>query len=172
MGVWDRVAVTGTWRNTQGDLLAGKWLATLFNRATNTVDTSMLSAGLIGSGELSLVEPGPSLNIPVPASDDPQVGINDFEIEIEIDPKDGPIEIYRLITLMSMAGTGLDLSDVFPYIGGTLPGAPAPILIKNIPGGIAGLDGTGRVPLANMPIYVDPVSIVGFPDGTLIARTS
>lgn len=172
MGVWDRISVTGTWRDSANALIEGEWIAILFNRATNTVDTSILPAGLIGDGVFNRNEPGPSLRVGVPASDDPAVGIQDFEIEIQVDPKEGPVEIYRIVTLMSMELTGLDLSTVVPYVGGTLPPAPAPILVKNIPGGIAGLDAGGRVPLANMPIYVDPVSIAGLPDGSLIARTS
>jgi hypothetical protein len=172
VGVWDRIPVTGEWRDAAGDLRTGEWMAFIFSRATESIDETILPAGVIGTGFFNTTEPGPSMLIGVPATDDPVVGISDFEIEIQAWPHNAPVEIYRLLTPMSTLPAGINLADVIPYVGNQVPPAPAPILIKNIPGGIAGLDSTGRVPLVNMPIYVDPVSIAGLPDGTLIARTS
>lgn len=171
MGVWDRIPVQGTWRDGSNALRKGQWMVRVFHRTTN-VAVSILPAGLIGSGALSITEPGPSLSIGIPASDDPATGVDDLEVEIQVDTVDGANEIYRIQAPMILLPGGINLADVIPTIGQTDPPAPAPILIKNIPNGIAGLDSTGRVPLTNMPIVVDPVSTVGLPDGTLIARTS
>lgn len=107
-----------------------------------------------------------------------------FWLNIDDTPTGGKGKTYSITPLLAhldtpIPGINLGLIEVPP---GT-PNNPAPMYAKNIAGGVAGLDGDAKVPLANLPDIVggggateladlDDVDIAGIVDGETMVWNS
>lgn len=87
-----------------------------------------------------------------PASDDPDIVEDGFQVKVEEKLASGDGKIYYITPLLADLGNpipGVNLGTIAVPPGA--PTAPAPIYQKGQPGGVASLDATGVVPLAQIP---------------------
>jgi hypothetical protein len=100
-------------------------------------------SGTYATGALNTTAGQPSFALDIPASNDPDISPTGWQATIKITFADSSAaETYVIPIPISAVTTGIDL------IGVTLPQnlpPPTPVLIKGIPGGIAGLDTDGDV---------------------------
>lgn len=160
---WQTCRVQGIWvtADRQG-LRAGKYKVR-FPRLRNIKQKAIVPAGLIDQGALSLdaglplpvadTDPivGKSLNILVPATTDPDTR-ETFQATIEItfdDDITGANSETYVIDLPS--GGTINLDDYQPSVVGKVTSTPAASLKIGLPGGLATLDGAGKVPLSQLP---------------------
>lgn len=151
---WNPVRVYGRWRNLDGTLKAGTYKVTLPVRITNSADDVIIPAGVLMQGALQTASgTAPSLDVQVPATDDPDNLPQNWQIQIDITFADGSAaETYRVAVPLALGTTtGLNLRTVL--LPQTIP--TGQILIAGIPGGLAELDVDGDV------VDADGVKVVG-----------
>lgn len=149
---WNLVRVYGTWRNlTDGSLKAGTYKVTIPTRVTNSVDDDIIPAGVFASGNLqTVVGSNPSLDIMVPATDDPDTEQAGWTVQIVVSFTDGSItESYSIDVPYANRPTadggnnqGVDLRTV--AISANLPQTQATYRV-GVPGGLAKLNSAGEV---------------------------
>lgn len=138
---WGTHRVYGTWNNLNSTRKAGDYVAMLGTRVTNETDDVIVPLGLVASGSLNTVNmAAPSLDLLVPANDDPDNTPNGWLISLTVTFSDGaPPESYVLDTPL---GGETNLREIiFPQ---EISGEPNGFL-RGVAGGIAGLDADGDV---------------------------
>lgn len=138
---WNLVRVYGTWHNLDGTKKAGSYKVTIAQRVTSITDNVMIPAGAFISGSLTSPAGVPSLDIMVPAVDDPDISPQGATIVLEVTFSDGSApEKFNLSP--SINGPDVNLRTII------LPSS-APVvsslLYRGVPGGIAELDADGDV---------------------------
>ena len=92
---WDLVRVYGTWRSQGGALKSGTYKVTVPARITNIANDAIIPAGLFASGSLQVaVDGNPSLDVLVPATDDPDNEQTGWKLVIEVTFPDATAEAY------------------------------------------------------------------------------
>ena len=87
-----------------------------------------------------------------PASDDPDIAQTGFSVQVTESLKSGKGRSYPITPLLAHLTTpvpGVNLNLVEQPPGA--PTSPAPMYAKGIPGGVASLDDTGKVPTTQLP---------------------
>ncbi|WP_052590799.1 hypothetical protein [Luteipulveratus mongoliensis] len=137
---WGTCQAHGTWRSQSGDLLAGTYYVTVPVRITNAIDDVIVPAGQFATGTLNVTAGDPSLDLALPANDDPDNSPLGWQITVKV-VFVGSVatETYVIDTPL---GGSVNLREV--VLPQTLP-PPAPVLLKGEPGGIAELDADGDV---------------------------
>ena len=117
---WDLVRLYGTWNNQNGTKKSGAYTVTIPQRVTSATDDVIIPPGVFASGKLN-TGAGPSLDLMVPTTDDPDVIPHDWQIVVTVsfDDKDAPTEVYYLSP--SIVGGPINLRKVL------LPSNAAPI---------------------------------------------
>jgi hypothetical protein len=137
---WASCRVYGTWHSPIGDMLTGTYKVSLPVRVTNAPDDVIVPAGVFASGSLAVVDGSPSLDIMVPANDDPDNFPSGFQLQVLITftgskttelyvidtPSDGEVNLRTIVLVQSLP-------------------APVPYMVKGVPGGLAELDADGDV---------------------------
>src|SRR4051812_2576213 len=141
---WQTVRIHGTWVNQDGSMKAGTYKVSMPVRVTNATDDVIIPKGVFAAGSLNTTPGLPSLDVQVPAGDDPDNSPNGFQPVLEVTFLDAPGELYALDVPVALAGDadGIDLADV--VLSESLP-IPANVLIRGVPGGLAELDAEGDV---------------------------
>ena len=110
-------------------------------RVTNATDNVIIPLGVFDSGSLNVTPGLPSLDIQVPCTDDPQnLPAGGWQVKVTVTFNDAPPEVYYLD--VPVAGGDINLRTV--VLPASMP-APQPLLITNVPGGLATLDVDGDV---------------------------
>lgn len=86
---WSKVRIYATWTNHLGALLPGTYLIRVPARLTNSADDIIIPAGIWAEGSLSTTSGSPSLSIPCPSTDDPDIQQDDWKLEVEINFTNG-----------------------------------------------------------------------------------
>lgn len=81
---WQRVQVHGTWVDHEGVKLSGSYKVTVPVRLTTVADDLIVPAGPFAAGPLNVVADEPSLSIMVPATDDPDIVLSGWKLEIVV----------------------------------------------------------------------------------------
>jgi hypothetical protein len=148
--------IVGTWESG-GARVAGTWRVTLPVRLQDTTGDVVHHAGLYSFGSLSTApEPAYSLDVNVPATDDPDLSPQGWQVEVHVRFSATSSETY---VIPAPDGGTTDLSDV--YLPQTL-GDLAPVLIRGVPGGIAELDEDGLVPVDQLPASFGGLAAIVF----------
>ena len=136
---WDMGQVIGTWRKLDGTLRPGRFKIT-YPRVTNVTDDVIIPAGVFADGDLN-VQPGArSLDLSLPATDDPDNAEDAFTITIAITFTDAAAETYNVAVPV---GGIVNLRTIIPAVS-SIP-VQQPQLKMGVPGGLAILDALGRV---------------------------
>lgn len=137
---WDMGQVIGTWRTLNGELHPGKYKVS-YPRVTNVTDDAIIPAGVFAEGLLNTTG-SRSLDIALPATDDPDNAQEEFTVTIVITlgQSGGPIETY---VVSIPAGGTVNLRTIIPSTA-AIP-MQQPHLKMGVPGGLAVLDAQGRV---------------------------
>ena len=159
---WNLVRVYGTWRGMDGALRAGTYKVTLPARITNTTDDAIIPAGTYASGALqTAVDGSPSLDVLVPATDDPDNAETGWKVSILVSFTDAAAELYVIDVPVANRpvvdggnGAGVNLRTV--VLSASIPQQVA-LYKVGVPGGLAQLDASGQVIDANG----DPVTGTG-----------
>ncbi len=142
---WNLVRVYGTWRGMDGALKAGTYKVTLPARITNTTDDAIIPAGTYATGPLQTsVDSSPSLDIMVPATDDPDNAETGWKVTVAVTFPDAAGESYVLD--VPYQSTGVNLRTV--VLSASIPQQVA-LYKVGVPGGLAQLDSSGQVVDAN-----------------------
>ena len=125
----ERVRVSADFTDADGRRLAGRYFTRIDSRLTSTAgDGTVIPAGLVPSarGHLSTDESRRSLDIRVPATDDPEIREDGWRVSITVVFCDRRAsEVYTLEVIP--AGGEIDLADVVPATfpkGGQVPASP------------------------------------------------
>jgi hypothetical protein len=146
------VDVHGEWLTASDEPASGRYVAFLPVRLQDSAGNVIYPAGLIASGPLVDGE----FTISVPASDDPALSPQGWQLQIDVVFRGAGTERYRIPV---PSGSTIELADVvLPY---TL-GDPAPVLIRGVPGGIAELDEDGLVPVGQLPTGLGGLAAIMF----------
>ena len=136
---WDMGQVIGTWRKLDGTLRPGKYKVT-YPRVTNVTDDAIIPAGVFAEGDLN-VQPGArSLDLSLPATDDPDNAEAAFIVTVAVSFDDAADETYNVAIPV---GVTVNLREVIPAVS-AIP-LQQPHLKMGVPGGLAVLDAQGRV---------------------------
>lgn len=148
---WNLVRVYGTWHTQGGALKPGSYTVTIPARVTNTTNDVIIPAGVFASGTLqTAVSDAPSLDVLVPATDDPDNAEDGWLVTIEVRFDDGADkELYKIEvpvadrpTSDGGTGNGVNLRTVaYPQL---IP-AENPAYRIGVPGGLAVYDTDGDV---------------------------
>lgn len=147
---WNLVRVYGTWRGMDGVLKAGTYKVTIPARITNVTDDAIIPAGQYASGALQTTVGGsPSLDVLVPATDDPDNAETGWKITITVSFPDAASEAYVIDVPVAARPT----PDGGSGIGVNLRTCAMPTVIPQqvalykvgVPGGLAQLDSVGQV---------------------------
>jgi hypothetical protein len=95
---WNLVRVYGTWVTPDGaTMLSGTYTITIPGRLTNSTDDRIIPAGTFASGQLNTTPgSGASLDIMVPATDDPDIEQDDWKLVITVKFSGAAQEIYEI----------------------------------------------------------------------------
>lgn len=139
---WNLVRVYGTWRGQDGGLRAGTYKVTIPVRITNATDDVIIPAGVYAEGALQTsVNGSPSLDVQVPATDDPDNLETGWKVRIEVRFTDGAAaETYQIDVPYASAGVNLRTIVLSPN-----PTVQAAQLKVGLAGGLARLDSDGDV---------------------------
>lgn len=147
---WNLVRVYGTWRGQGGAMLAGSYKITVPQRITNHTDDTIIPAGDFKSGLLAVVGGSPSLDLLVPATDDPDNDQVGWKLQIDVTLTGVGVESYQIDVPVANRpsadggnGLGVNLRTV-----ALPPGGPVSALGNyriGEPGGLAMLDSDGDV---------------------------
>lgn len=137
---WNLVRCYGTWNNQDGTKKQGSYRVTIPQRVTSAVDDAVIPPGIFASGALN-TGTGPSLDVQIPATDDPDISPVGFSVQIEVMFSDGTAS-ETFFVKPSVSGPAVNLRQY------ALPsGVPVPetLLHRGVPGGLAELDRDGDV---------------------------
>ena len=139
---WNLVRVYGTWRGQDGSLRAGSYKVTIPARITNATDDAIIPAGIYKEGVLqTAVDASPSLDVMVPATDDPDNLETGWKVRVEVKFTDGAAtENYQIDVPVGSAGVNLRTIVLSPN-----PVQQAAQLKVGLAGGLATLDADGAV---------------------------
>lgn len=138
---WNLVRCYGTWNNQDGTKKAGTYQITIPQRVTSTVDDAVIPAGVFATGQLNTGNSGASLDVMVPATDDPDISPIGFALQLDVKFTDGtPAETFHIKP--SIAGPAVNLRQ---YAMPSSVATPATLLYRGVPGGLAELDRDGDV---------------------------
>lgn len=144
---WQSVRYRGRWRNYDGSLRSGTFKATIVSRVTNPTDDNIFPRGLWEMGDLNIVDAelgGQSLDIRLPAQDDPDITPHGWWVELVVSPANADPETYVLFPPISLADDEEGINLVNVTLPQNLP-EPPPVIIRGIANGYAGLDEDGDV---------------------------
>lgn len=138
---WGTCNVVGTWHNQDGSNKDGTYTVTVPNRVCNATDDVIIPAGQFAAGELVTTLGQKSLDLDLPANDDPDNSPVDWgQIQVVVTFKDkSKTETYVIDTPLN--GT-VNLRNV--VLAANSP-TQAPFLVRGVPGGVAGLNADGDV---------------------------
>lgn len=147
---WNLVRVYGTWRGQNGALKAGSYKVTIPARVTNHTNDVIIPAGVFAQGELQTAnDAAPSLDLLVPATDDPDNDQTGWQAILEVNFGDAANERYSLDVPVAArpvedggTGVGVNLSAV--ALPTTIPQSN-PVYKVGVAGGLARLDESGNV---------------------------
>jgi len=142
---WNTCRVVGTWHNLDGSRRAGTYKVTIPVRVTNATDDVIIPAGVAQQGALEVDSGAPSLDIQVPSNMDPDNSPNGWQPVIEVTFPDAQAERYVIDTPVDGE---VNLRTV--VLATSLP-APLPVLIRDVPGGLASLDANGKLKASQVP---------------------
>ncbi len=142
---WNTCRVVGTWHNLDGSRRTGTYKVTIPVRVTNTTDDVIIPAGVAMQGTLEVDSGAPSLDIQVPSNTDPDNSPAGWQVVIDVTFPDAAGEKYVIDTPVDGV---VNLRTV--VLAASIP-APQPVLIRGVPGGLAELDETGKVPVDQIP---------------------
>lgn len=146
---WNRVRIYATWLEQDGTLKGGKYTVTIPARVTSDVDNVIIPAGVFSSGNLSTQDGTPSLDILVPATDDPDINEVGWKVNLEIKFTSGGIEKYILDVPYAnrpAADGGNDVGiNLERYALGALVPQSSPLYKIGVVGGLAKLNEDGNV---------------------------
>jgi hypothetical protein len=132
-------------------LKAGKYTVTIPARITNSTDDAIIPAGLYDSGNLqTAVDDAPSLDIMVPATDDPDNEQDGWKVIIKVTFTDGSKEETYTIDVpyadrpATDGGTGNGVNLRTIALAQQIPQS-TPMYRVGVPGGLARLDSDGLV---------------------------
>lgn len=154
---WNTCRVYGTWHRLDGTMRAGTYKITLPVRVTNATDDVIIPAGVVATGELNTTAGVPSLDVQVPANNDPDNSPNGWQAVVEVTFHDAAGEKYVIDTPVDGE---VNLRTV--VLAASIP-VPKDVLIRGVPGGLAELDAEGKVVAEQLP--------EGIGGGPLTART-
>lgn len=151
---WNLVRVFGTWRGMDGALKAGTYKVSIPARITNVTDDAIIPAGQYASGALQVAVSGsPSLDLLVPATDDPDNAETGWKVTVDVTFPDATAERYVIDVPVANRpipdggnGNGVNLRTC--AMPTTIPQQVA-LYKVGVPGGLAQLDGSGQVIDAN-----------------------
>lgn len=155
---WNLVRVFGTWGGQNGALLAGNAKVTIPVRVTNRTDDRIIPRGKFLEVPLQTSNAtAPSLDIQVPATDDPDNNETGWKVLLEVSFTNGAdTEVYTLDVPYQSAG--IDLATV--ALPQTIPQQQANYKV-GVAGGLARLDANGKVvdatgnPVAGVSSWLD-----------------
>jgi len=145
---WNLVRLFGTWVDGQGAKKRGTYTVTIPVRITNATDDSIIPAGIFAQGDLNLDDGVPSLEVMVPATDDPDILETGWYVQVKLTFLGSPPETYYVAAPVANApapdgdDSGVNLREL-PMLG-EAPGYQAPYK-PGVPGGLALLDSDGDV---------------------------
>lgn len=147
---WNLVRVYGTWRTQAGDLRPGTYKVTIPARITNVTDDAIIPAGTFSSGDLQTsVGASPSLDVLVPATDDPDNAETGWKVVIEVTFPSATGEKYVIDVPVANrpivdggSGVGVNLRTV--VLSASIPQQVALYRVGE-PGGLAQLNEAGEV---------------------------
>lgn len=151
---WNLVRLYGTWRAQDGSLRPGSYKITVPARITNHTDDAIIPAGIYAQGALQTASNGaPSLDVQVPATDDPDNDQTGWQLVVEVTFPDAAAEKYSIDVpiearpvLDGGSGFGVNLRTVVLPV--TIPPSN-PMYRVGVAGGLARLDESGQVIDAN-----------------------
>ena len=122
---WQTVRVFGTWRNTlDGTLKPGTYRDTVPVRLISAADDSIFPPGVAADGVLNTspvdTDPndtyadGPSLDLQLPATDDPDIAGESWFHTLVVDFAGGGRETYVFAVSLQQAANGIDLLNIAP----------------------------------------------------------
>lgn len=137
---WNLIRLHGTWHNMDGTKKAGSYTVTIPTRITSITDDVIIPPGVYASGRLN-VDSGPSLDVMVPATNDPDITPHNWSLNVTIVFNDqSPAEVYNVAP--TLTGGAINLRRVVLPSNATPPSA---VLLRGVPGGVAELDVDGDV---------------------------
>jgi hypothetical protein len=148
---WNTVRVYGTWRNLDGTLKDGTFKVTIPARVTSSTDDDIVPAGTFLQGTLQTSNTSnPSVDILVPATDDPDIQTTGWNVQIVVTFTDGSAtENYAIEVPYANRpvvdggdGAGVDLRNI--ALATSLPQSN-PLYKVGVAGGLAQLDANGDV---------------------------
>ena len=142
---WNLVRVYATWVKHDNRKHEGTYTVSVSHRLTNSVDDTIIPAGVFAAGRLDTRPDVPSLDILVPATDDPDIIESGWTITISVNfPEPYRDEKWTIEVPLATPPPGINLrSLVLPDL---LDGDPADVFIKlGEPGGVALLNDAGFV---------------------------
>lgn len=146
---WNLVRVFATYRTMNGSMMAGSYKVSLPVRVTSTTDDAIIPAGTYAQGNFSVAEGSPSIDVLVPATDDPDIAESGWQVQIEVTPANGTLEKFSLDIPVANrpvadGGNGLGINLRTVIVSSVLP-ASHPVYKAGVPGGVALLDVDGDV---------------------------
>lgn len=142
---WNTCRVYGTWHKLDGSRRTGTYKVTIPVRVTNATDDVIVPAGVAMQGTLEVDSGSPSLDILVPASNDPDNSPNGWQAIVEVTFSDAAGERYVIDTPVDGE---VNLRTV--VLAESIP-VPKDVLIRGVPGGLAELDETGVLKAEQVP---------------------
>lgn len=147
---WNLVRVYGTWRGMDGTLKAGTYKVTIPARITNVTDDAIIPAGTFATGALQTTVSGsPSLDLLVPATDDPDNAETGWKVTVTVNFTDAAGESYVIDVPVASrptvdGGNGLGVNLRTCAMPSAIPQQVA-LYKVGVPGGLAQLDSIGQV---------------------------
>lgn len=138
---WNLVRAYGTWHNLDGTKKAGSYRVTVPQRVTSITDNVMIPAGVFATGSFNMTPGAPSLDVMIPAVDDPDISPQGATIVLEVAFNDGSTA-ERFNLQPSINGPEVNLRAV--VVPSSVADVPA-LLFRGVPGGVAELDADGDV---------------------------
>lgn len=137
---WNLIRCYGTWNNLDGTKKAGAYRVSIPQRVSDATDDVIIPAGIFLNGSLN-TGAGPSLDILIPAVDDPDISPQNWAVNVTVNFNDGSApETFNLQP--SVSGGAVNLRTI------VLPSNAPPLtelLFRGVPGGLAELDADGDV---------------------------
>lgn len=147
---WNTTRVHAKWSLPDGSaLVPGSYTVTV-PRLTNSTDDAIIPAGTYSSGSLATTGTGPSLDIQVPCTDDPDIEQDGWKlvISVKLTPPGGSptVENYAIDVPVALTGdpNGIDLRD-YPQSAQITP--QTGLYGVGIAGGLAKLSADGTTVL-------------------------
>lgn len=137
---WNLIRVFGTWNNMDGTKKAGSYRISNSQRITSAIDDVIIPPGTFASGTLNLAT-GPSIDVMVPAVDDPDISPTGFSWVVEVAFNDKTATETFYVKPLVASGQ-VNLRQV--VVPSSAP-ALSEVQYVGVPGGLAKLDADGDV---------------------------